>query len=117
MGSGHYQLFWVQVHDSVVVTRVLAYWRRVVSWVRLQWLTLLVKLPVHHQTRAEAAAAWLQVAWYRAQHLAGQVCGGAARACAVIGFTAQGCAEYAEGSPPRSKGRPGWEVGIRLGRA
>ncbi len=65
----------MQVHDSVVVTRVLAYWRHMVGWVRLQWRALLVKLPVHHQSRAEAAVAWLELGWDRVQHLAGQARG------------------------------------------
>ena len=58
-----------QVHDSVVVTRLLAYWQQVVGWVQLQWRSFVEKLPVHHQTRAEAAAAWLEIGWDRVQHL------------------------------------------------
>lgn len=69
----------MQVHDSVVVTRALAYWQRVVSWVRLHWRVLVAKLPLHHQTRADAAAAWLEVTWGTVQHLAGQVRGMAAK--------------------------------------
>lgn len=57
----------------MVVTQVLAYWRRLVSWVQLQWQALLASLPGHHQTRAEAAASWLQDAWDSFQHLAGRV--------------------------------------------
>ena len=62
-----------QVHDNVVVTRAVAYWQRLVGWVRLHWRALLAKLPGHHQTRAEAAVTWLHDVWDTFRYLAGHV--------------------------------------------